>query len=264
MRLNCPACQAAIPPAEINLPTSTAKCACGEVFRFTPPPAPRPPAGFASQAAPPIAPTPSGGPVPPAMPVHPGMTHDAWGKMPVQMPAGFDVRQRGDGVVVTRRWFSLKYVVLVLFCLFWDGFLFHWYSRGIGSGAPLIFLLFPLIHVAVGVALTYTTIAGFVNKTDIALTGGRLSVRHYPLWWPGAKTIAATSIAQLYCEEREHRTRRGNTTLTYSVHAILHGGSRIPIITDMEQPNHAAFIEQELERALGIQDRPVAGEMRPA
>ncbi|HEX7009469.1 MAG TPA: hypothetical protein VF184_05775 [Phycisphaeraceae bacterium] len=48
----------------------------------------------------------------------------------------------------------------------------------------------------------------------------------------------------------------------YRVRVELVGGRRKHLVKGLTKPEHALFIEQELEKALGIQDRPVAGELR--
>ncbi len=41
----------------------------------------------------------------------------------------------------------------------------------------------------------------------------------------------------------------------------MKGNTAVSLLTGLETPQHAMYIEQELERHLGIEDRPVRGEL---
>jgi len=64
------------------------------------------------------------------------------------------------------------------------------------------FKIFPLIHVSVGVGLSYFTLCGFVYKTRIAVRAGALTVRHGPLPWLGARTVASRELKQLFSVQK--------------------------------------------------------------
>jgi len=231
MQLTCTKCGAAIAPADINLQAAIAKCSqCGEVF------------GFAAQV--------------------PGALTTPATKPPVSMPKGFALAQQLNDLVITRHWFSPSHIALLFFCLFWDGFLVVWYTIAFTVHGPLIMFLFPLIHAAVGIFITYTMIAGFVNNTDFVINDRQITVTHYPMWWPGNITIPAEQIDQLFCEEVVS-SNRNSTTYTYTVKVCLKGGDRLTLVKGLEQPNHAEYIEQQVEQRLRITDRPEPGEMAP-
>ncbi|HEX6040903.1 MAG TPA: hypothetical protein VFZ20_22775, partial [Longimicrobium sp.] len=103
------------------------------------------------------------------------------GALPVPLPAGVHVEDRGRDLVIVRRWFSWVYIFLVFFCFVWDGMLIFWYSLAFMGDAPLVFKLFPMLHVAAGAFITYFTLAGLVNRTTFTIERDRLSVRHGPL-----------------------------------------------------------------------------------
>lgn len=229
MKITCPHCGSGIAPGDINVQATIAKCAyCGEVFSFV------------KQV---------------------GGTVDALpSKAPVEMPKGISISNQLDDTVITRTWFSWQYIGLLIFCIFWDGLLVFWYSIGFHAHAPLIMFVFPLLHVAAGVFLTYTMLAGFFNHTEFRINNRWITVRHFPLPWPGNKTMPVENVEQLFCEEKVVRGRNG-TSHTYSVMVIMNGAERLVLVSGLEQPNHARFIEQEIESRLGIADRLVAGEM---
>jgi hypothetical protein len=164
----------------------------------------------------------------------------------------------GPHVVLERKWFTPATLGLAVFCVLWDSFIVFWYAmafHGGGGGNP-ISLLFPIVHVGAGVALTYTALCGFVNRTRISVENGMLTVRHGPLPWPGNRTIATSDVRQLFCAERV-----GNKgSRSYSLNAMLATGPAVPLLKNLNEPDQALYIEQILEKRLGIVDVPVAGE----
>jgi DNA-directed RNA polymerase subunit RPC12/RpoP len=174
--------------------------------------------------------------------------------------AGISINATPEGVEIARRWFHPRYIFLGVFCLFWDGFLLFWYGSGFLSGAPVIFLLFPLIHVAVGAALTYSTLAGFVNTSYIDLTRESIRIQHAPLPYPGSKILPAADLRQLYTQQISRRTKNG-VSISYTLSAVTRDGQKVDLLKDLDSPEASLFIEQQVEEYYRISDQPVAGEM---
>ncbi len=230
MQVYCPRCGKRIAASDINMETSIARCAdCGEVFNF------------ASAL----------GTVTPAAGIKPQ----------VEMPKGFTVSQQLDELVVDHRWFALKYIGLLIICLFWYSFLVSQFGNELKDGAPLVILLFDVIEIAFGVNITYATIGGFVNHTELRVSRTRVTVRHYPLPWPGNRKVLSHVIAQVFCMAEEHRNIKG-VSYTYDVFVEEQGGRRFKLVSGLEDEEQALFIEQQIEQYLGIADRAVPGEIR--
>lgn len=179
----------------------------------------------------------------------------------VPQPPGLTVEELATGLVISRRWFTLAVIFLVPFCLVWNGFLIFWYTMAFTTNAPLIMKLFPTLHLAVGAFLTYFTIATIFNVTRIRVGNGRIQIRHQPIPWMGNLDISTDELEQLYCKERIRSSKNG-TRYTYEVWATLRDGKSRKIVSvgDMNQ-DQALFIEQRIERALGIADKPIPGEL---
>jgi len=185
------------------------------------------------------------------------------GPAPIEMPLppGIQVHSNARELRLVLRWFSPTYIFMAFFSVFWIGFLVMWYS--ITSDAPLVFQLFPLIHVAVGIGLAYSTIAGFLNSTTITAERGHLSVRHGPIPWKGNRELPADALEQLYCQEHVTHSRNGGTTIHYSVQAVGKESRRkITLVSGLTDRDQALFIESQVEQKLGITDRRVTSEMR--
>ncbi len=176
------------------------------------------------------------------------------------IPERIIVEHNSNGLVLSFSWFSWTSIALAVFALFWDGFLVFWYSVAFAQDAPWIMFAFPLLHVSVGVGLTYSALAGFYNKTIVTVGMGRLSIQHTPLPWPGNRTIQAADLVQLYSEER--LTRSNNVTrMTYQLSAISNQNKKIKLLSGLNSTDEVRFFEHQIEEQLGIQDRPVEGEM---
>lgn len=190
------------------------------------------------------------------------------------IPSVIRTEQDANGSRIIQRWFSAKYIFMAFFCVVWDGFLCVWYSIVLGGmglsgidgggmgGPPMIFALFPLVHVAVGAYVTYTTIAGFVNRTTVELTHDTLSIYFDPLPWPGEKKIPSSQIKQIYCKENRKTGRHGAVTFIYTLFAVTNEDRQVQILDGLETPEMARYIEQQLETWLRIKDQRVLGEMK--
>ena len=180
-------------------------------------------------------------------------------RMDLGLPDKLELRNQGTGIEIVRTWFGWSVIATTAFAVFWDGFLFFWYSMAFGTGNAMM-TLFPLIHVAVGVGVTYAALAGWVNRTRIAVDQGRISVRHGPLPWLGNKDLDGSNLKQLYSKEKISRGRN-STSVKYEVHAITTSGKNEKLLSGLETSEQALYIEQEIERYFRIEDAPVRGQI---
>jgi hypothetical protein len=194
------------------------------------------------------------------MPAPPPSHQGAAEPIPVPLPAGIHVEERGRDLVIVRRWFSWVYIFLLFFCLMWNGMLISFYGILFAAGSPPMLLLFPSLHVMAGAFITYFTLAGFVNRTTFTIEADHLTVRHGPLPWRGNVDVSTASLTQLFCTEQVSRSRNG-TTVRYGVDAVLKDGRHLKLASGLDAREQALYIEQSIEKHLGIQDRRVRSEM---
>ncbi|GIK43455.1 MAG: hypothetical protein BroJett011_72880 [Chloroflexota bacterium] len=235
MDLICKRCGAKITADNVNMERMVAKCLeCNAVFSFAD--------SFA----------------------YAGSLEEAYQKFNVVKPKRMQIETLGGDMKITRRWFSPVVFFLIPFCLLWNGFILVF---GFGSflaadqGGIGAFGLCLLPHLAVGLFLAYFALASLVNVTEIKINTGEFSTRHGPLPWLGNRRLAASDITQVYCKEKV-RHRRRSTSVTYEVHAVTPANTTEKLLTGLNEPEEALFLEQEIERFLGIKDRPVPGELR--
>ena len=228
MKLRCPDCGAQIPADNINLDRMVAKCQeCNAVF------------AFGDQF---------------------GGDSRSLARLPAPRPASVEVEHDGADLTFTRRWFSPVMIFLAMFAVFWNGFMAVWFGIAIISRIwPMA--LFGTLHAAIGLFLAYYALAGFLNSTVIRVGMGEIDVTHGPLPWFGKRHLETASIAQLYVKEVLRHRRRGSASLTYEVHVATRDGGHVKLLSGLDSSEQALYLEQEIERALGIKDLPVRGEI---
>jgi hypothetical protein len=176
------------------------------------------------------------------------------------LPARFRAVELPDSLSVEWRWLTSKTVMLAFFCVAWDSALLGFYPRALASG-NLGAILFPIAHVAVGVWLTWQVLAQLFNRTRVEVEAGVLSVRHGPV--PAFKrnfTLAGATLKQLYVKERVSGSGSDRSS-AYDLCALTDDGRELIVLPGLDEPDQALYLEQQIERRLGIADREIAGEL---
>lgn len=196
----------------------------------------------------------------PVVPEHPP-------RATVPRPEKYRVEDDGRQRTITWRWFHPAVFFLIPFCIAWNAFLVGWYSmaggmgeQGVPGAMQLIFLVFPIGHVAVGIGLAYVVLAMLVNRTVIRTDRETLSIKHGPIYWPGVK-LAVNEIDQLYCTLAESTNSDGDRNRGFSLRARMRDGSARTLIGQLQIRDDGLYLEQALEAALGIKDDSVPGEV---
>jgi hypothetical protein len=233
MQIFCRQCGAEIKAADINLDSMMAKCAsCNAVFSFAD--------------------------------MYEGITpksakRKAYDEVP--LPKGISVQNDGFQLEITRTWFGCSTIAIGGFSLIWNGMLWLIFVPVMLSQGLNMEFLFLLPFLAIGIGLLYWTLAGIFNITVIRVDNEKLVVQSGPVPVPGNKTVAAHDIEQIYTKQQVHRGS-DSTTYTYELHAVTYEGKKQKLVGNLYDSDQALYIEQEVERFLGIEDRPVRGEYR--
>ena len=174
-------------------------------------------------------------------------------------PNNVKIRKQGRSLELSWRWFSWKYFPMAFFCIAWDSFLIFWYSMAFGTNAPWIFKVFPIAHLAVGIGLTYGTLAGFLNTTSVRINEREFTIQHDPVPWGGEVRLPIGELKQFYCLRRESKNSEGATS--YQLAAVRKDGRELKLISNLDSPDIGLFMEQQIESWLRIADAPVADEL---
>lgn len=119
---------------------------------------------------------------------------------------------------------------------------------------------------AMGVIAAYAIAAALVNRVRIVAADKALQVSVGPLPWPGNRATRRGEVLQLFAEVDQEPDRNGDAVARrYVLSAVLGPeGRRVQLVKDLETPEQALWLEDALERALGLRHTPVGGELTPA
>jgi hypothetical protein len=187
-----------------------------------------------------------------------------YGGMESTLPRQMQILEEAGRLIIRRKWFSATAIILTAVCLIWDAALLIWVlsmqSDGSMPGELSWEMVLPGLHGMVGMGFTYYTLACYLNKTDVILSPELIEVRIWPMKWPGAAAVAVDAVRQLYVASREQRSHNGRQE-SYEVRLVGHDGRERILVCGLETIDQARFIENEIEAILGIQNRPVSGEV---
>lgn len=170
----------------------------------------------------------------------------------VQLPEGMSLTMDtttgpNPQLVIRRRWMRTKHwFLLILFAAAGVGIAYAW-----GTTEPNVWLILGTVFVA---TCNYNLIVMFVNSTTVSADADGVTVRHGPIpsWFARNAAAKKADIAQLYA------TRNG---ALFAVEAGLKSGQAVRLVAPLVTAEQALFVEQQLERVLGILDFPVPGEL---
>ncbi len=169
-----------------------------------------------------------------------------------KLPSKMSVEVLNDELIITRRWIGLLPVALLSITSFM--LIFGLFFSEVHT---LEFVINPLTWLMFGV--WYFSLSRVVNSTVVRITPQHLMVKQGPLPLRRNTHLNAQDIKQLYVKQHVQRNRKGNTT-TYQVHLTDRNGQHKELVSGLERPEQALFLEQEIERYLGIKDRSMPGE----
>lgn len=116
---------------------------------------------------------------------------------------------------IIRKNFQPQAFFFLIFSIFWIGFLIKWYSNAFSFDAPLEFKLFPLIHVTVGLYISYTTVTMFINRIKIIVTPYAIEIKDLPLPLGNTKSVELVDVANFYPYENSSIFNKKNTFSVY-------------------------------------------------
>ena len=176
-------------------------------------------------------------------------------------PQGLRLEQRGNRLTIVRRWVGPAFLVLAFFCLVWNVLLVVWSVLAFREGTPVLYKVGAVLQALAGIGITYLTMAGLLNKTNISMDAERLTVRHGPIPWPGSCEVNIVEVERVDCRERAIRGRRGGREITvgyrYAVFAYTRDGRAVKLVSHLTVRDQAQFIQEQIESRLQLGKRPV-------
>lgn len=120
-------------------------------------------------------------------------------------------------------------------------------------------LEFPLLSLLALSLVVYGASAGVVNRSQVQVTRGRLTVTHGPLPLPRyrSQSLVSPTLEQLYCRDQTEYDSEGRIVHYHELRALTTDQGDVLLL----RGPWARFVEQEVERFLRIDDRGVIGEL---
>lgn len=226
MKLYCPKCSEEIPAKNINVERMVAKChVCDSIFSFA-----------------------DKFPKPNSLKI-----------IDTPQPAHIYMDDTGN-LLLRWSWLNKQIIPPTIFTFIWGALVSPIILGGLlafllGDWSEVVFFAAPLL--AITLSLVYYLLVTYLNKTSVVVDDAHVSVKHGPLPWLRNKNIDATQVIQAYTKQVFPQRNR---KVQYEVYVILKNGEHVQLLSGLNTPEHALFVEQEIEHTLGIEDQPVRGE----
>ncbi|MFK7806696.1 MAG: hypothetical protein AB8F74_02745 [Saprospiraceae bacterium] len=237
MHLNCPSCRYPIVSDDVNLVKTIAKCkSCNNIFEF----------GENLK----------------------GKELPGRFRKEIVIPPGIEILQVIDELEIMVKWRESSKKFTLLFAMMWNGLTLPMTvalmlgagngSGGEGFGAVLFMMVFNLV----GIYMLYASVGYLVNTTYITVDENRISIDHRPLKFliQKDKHYDAQDVEQVYVRRYSVGSKNEKPVYAFEVAVKMKNGKTQSIVKELHSPNHARYIEQEIEYFLKIKDRPQLGE----
>jgi hypothetical protein len=130
-----------------------------------------------------------------------------------------------------------------------------WFGEPLASVG--ITLAFSLLFSLLCLAFVYFGLTALFDRATIEIGQGRLVVVEGPVPTRRRRELDVATVRQVYIIRRETRY-----SSFYKIYALVQSGPHVHLLT-VDDPQLALYLEQAMERALGLDDRVVRGEWRP-
>lgn len=184
----------------------------------------------------------------------------------LEVPRGLVEQETVSELIVRYRWLRGQHFFLAVFATFWNGFLVFWYTMAVGTlgdlgMASILMFLFPILHVAVGISIAYTVLAGFLNRTEVRVTGHGVTVRHGPLPWFGDVELAGADVAGLFLAPHTEGTDEDSSP-TWDLKAKLTTGDERVLCEGLDDLSRGRYLAQRIGGWLRLEGRAESAEVR--
>ncbi len=186
-------------------------------------------------------------------------------------PRRVEVSRDDRGLILSYSWFQPRHIGLLVLALFWDAVWVQYYFDPFPEmrSGPTLLQWLPYIYSSLMVIVTYYFLAHTLNRTTITIGQGRLIVRQGPVWWPGNKSLETAGIRQVFCNYTNEDPPAPRNTMyrmkvlsTFHVNGVADPNDEVRILSFIPDANIALYLEQEIEKELGLEDRKVPGEIQ--
>jgi len=181
------------------------------------------------------------------------------------LPKKFTLEFYEEYMHITLSWFGKNTIVFTLFAVIQIGFFLITLNNVSGgflriNSSLMDNSLLWVLGIS-GLGFLYYALATWINKTHIYVSKNAIEIKHKPLPWFGNKRIVTKNIKQLYSKKQiSSSTSSSRSTISYHLRVVSIGEDDMRLLK-VENAEQALFLEQEIEKYLGIKDLRVRGEI---
>ena len=166
---------------------------------------------------------------------------------------------------ITLSWFGKKTILATLFAVIQIGIcliILNNVSDGfLTNNSSLLDNLIPWVFAISGLGFLYYALATWINKTHVYVSKNAIEIKQKPLPWFGNKRLETKNIKQLYSRKNISSSSSNNqSTISYHLHVVSIDEDDMRLLK-VENAEQALFLEQEIEKYLGIKNLRVRGEI---
>ena len=166
---------------------------------------------------------------------------------------------------ITLSWFGKKTILATLFAVVQIGFCLIILNNVSGGflriNSSLMDNSLLWVFGISGLGFLYYALATWINKTHIYVSKNAIEIKQKPLPWFGNKRLVTKNIKQLYSKKQiSSSTSSSRSAISYHLRVVSIGEDDMRLLK-VENAEQALFLEQEIEKYLGIKDLRVRGEI---
>lgn len=182
-----------------------------------------------------------------------------WERGAVPLPKGFRLEEDGDAVAIFYDGGGFQPRVLMLFAFMGSATLliFGRLFRPIIGQFSTLDILYVSALPALGMAFAILDAAGLLHRIRVRANRDGVTVASGPMPSMTEKFLPAAAIAQVFTRE----VRGEETGTTYEVVARGRAGLLTVLAANLPEAPQGLYFERRIEKALGLKDIPVPGEL---
>lgn len=174
-------------------------------------------------------------------------------KQEIELPRYVRVDYYDDYMRISKRWRGMSTIFLTLFLVIWLYVTILIAVEVFGEGRTTVLMAVLLLFFVVACSIFYSTAANWVNRTNVFVSQNAIEIKRAPMPWPGNKRVEINEIEQFYVKTRITGSR-DKRQVNYELHFIEKNKNDVMLLTGFGSKPGLLFVEQEIEKYLGIVD----------
>ena len=179
----------------------------------------------------------------------------------VPLPDAYVVIRDQGGLSVSWRWYQHRFLIFGLLALGYNAFVLKGFEVFLRRETDVVEWMMLGMLALLAVWGTYFSACLLINQTTVSVRDGLLDIRQKPIPTIGSLKVTADSLDQLFVIQEIKASQYG-ACIFFTVCALKRDQSTIRLIKGFGSLDQALWMEQEIEKTLGIRDRVVPGEFQ--